>query len=423
MKQLQKSKRHKQHGFAHYVIPVAVFVLLFAIAGSYFVFLSHAATQVSPQAIKGLAGKCLDNYHNKMVDANQIQLYHCNNTNAQKWTVESNGTIKNANGYCLDVAGGTKATAQSYVHLHSCSGSAAQVWTVNTSNNTIANRYNHLCMDVKGGSSTDSTPVWLMPCNGSAEQKWVVNMPKPQPKPAATYHWLMTSDHLSALYAQDPQTATWFFNTPNSFSMGDAVTGLNATVVKGYKSYSAFAGDVANNQIPASVKWVQYDNESWNLTPTVEAQHPAKYMQEFAQLAHQHGLKVIETPARDLMVVSGADCRSQSGETSEAAYIRCGIAADAQYADIYEIQAQALQPSVTAYQNFVTAALAQLRTKNPTMPVLAGLTTDRGDSANVIYANWQATHNQVSGYWMNTTTPTFPVAKTVLDTIRSANIH
>lgn len=422
MKRQQKPNRHKQHGFAHYVIPVAVFVLLFAIAGTYFVFLSHAATQNSPQAIKGLAGKCLDNYHNKMVNANQIQLYHCNNTTAQKWTVASNGTIVNANGYCLDVAGGTKATAQAYVHLHSCSGSAAQVWTVSTTANTIVNHYNHLCMDVKGGSSADGTPVWLMACNGSAEQKWVVNT-QPQPKPAPANHWLMVSGDLNMLMSQDPQSAKWFFNTPNAFSMGSSVAGLSATTVKNYKSYAQFSSDITSNAIPSTTKWVMYDNESWNLTPSIESLHPLHYMQAFAQLAHQHGLKVIETPARDLMQVKGGDCTVQKGETVEAAYIRCGIAAGAQYADIYEIQAQALQPNVTSYKSFVTAAVAQAKSKQPNITVMAGLTTDRGDSANQIYANWQATHAQVSGYWMNTTTPTFPVAKTVFDTIRAANGH
>lgn len=422
MKRQQKPKRHKQHGFAHFVIPVAVFVLLFAIAGTYFVFLSHAATQNSPQAIKGLAGKCLDNYHNKMVNANQIQLYHCNNTTAQKWTVTSNGTIVNANGYCLDVAGGTKATAKSYVHLHTCSGSVAQVWTVSTTANTIVNRYNHLCMDVKGGSSADGTPVWLMACNGSPEQKWVVNTP-PQPKPAPANHWLMVSGDLSMLMSQDPQSAKWFFNTPNAFSMGSSVVGLSATTVKNYKSYAQFSSDISNNVIPSTTKWVMYDNESWDLTPLTESQNPIHYMQAFAQLAHQHGLKVIETPARDLMQVKGGNCTVKSGETIEVAYIRCGIAADAKYADVYEIQAQALQPNVTAYKNFVAAAITQAKAKNPNITVMAGLTTDRGDSANQIYANWQATHTQVSGYWMNTTIQTFPVAKTVLDTIRAANGH
>jgi hypothetical protein len=421
MKRRQKPKRHKQHGFAHYVIPVAVFVLLFAIAGTYFVFLSHAATENSPLTIKGIASKCLDNYHNKPVNANKIQLYHCNNTNAQKWTVEANGTIQNANGYCLDVAGGTSATAKSYVHLYTCTGSASQQWIVTYTTHTIVNRHTNLCLDDQWAKTADGNPIWLFQCNRSAAQKWSVN--KPQLPPAATYHWLMTSDHVGALLSQDPLSADWFFNTPNSFSMGASVSGLSATSVQGYKSYAQFSSDIANHVIPSTTKWVTYDNESWTQTPLDESQHPAHYMQAFAGLAHQHGLKVIETPARDLMDVKGGDCVVQKGEAAETAYIRCGIAAAAQYADIYEIQAQALQPSVSAYKNFVTATVAQVKAKQPSITVMAGLTTDRGDAASQIFANWQATHTQVSGYWMNTTTPTFPVAKTVFDDIRTAKLH
>jgi hypothetical protein len=35
-------------------------------------------------------------------------------------------------------------------------------------------------------------------------------------------------------------------------------------------------------------------------TPAAEQQNPVKYLGLFASLAHQHGYKVIETPARDL---------------------------------------------------------------------------------------------------------------------------
>lgn len=415
-------KQH-QKGIAPFILPLTIIGLLFATAGTYFILGNHATTPTNLQAgtIKGVANKCLDNFHNRAANANTIQLYRCNNSDAQRWTVEANGTITNANGYCLDVAGGPNATAKAAVHLHTCTGSDAQQWSVNYATRTIVHRHTNLCLDDKWRVSTDSNPIWLYQCNGTPAQKWSVS--GQQPKPTTGNRWIMTSDHISLLLSQDPQSADWFFNTPQAFSMGGTVPGLTATTVKGYKSYAQFAADIKVGSLPPTTKWVMYDNESWADTPSNESQHPAQFMKAFADLAHQHGLKVIEAPARDLMHVPGADCAVQKAEPQETAYIRCGIAADARYADIYEIQAQALQPSVSMYQNFISQAVAQVRAKAPNITIIAGLTTDRGDASAQLYACWQATHTNVAGYWMNTTTQSFPVAQNVFDTIRNANQH
>jgi hypothetical protein len=161
-----------------------------------------------------------------------------------------------------------------------------------------------------------------------------------------------------------------------------------------------------------------YDNENWSYTPTSEAQNPATFMKLFADLAHQHGLKVYEVPARDLVSVAGASCRQQSGESLDQAYIRCQIPADAQYADIYEVQAQADQSSVTAYMSLVTHAKSQVRAKAPSIVFMSGLTTDRSDTVAQIVSCWKATHADVQGYWMNSTSPTFNVARAAMSQIR-----
>ena len=59
-----------------------------------------------------------------------------------------------------------------------------------------------------------------------------------------------------------------------------------------------------------------YDPEYWAATPVNEQQNPALYMQEFGQLAHANGLKVIETPGRDLGLVPGSACPQTPSETS-----------------------------------------------------------------------------------------------------------
>lgn len=62
----------------------------------------------SGAAIRGLAGKCVDVAGANPANGTAVQLYDCNGTAAQQWTVGSDGTIR-ALGKCLDVTGGGTA--------------------------------------------------------------------------------------------------------------------------------------------------------------------------------------------------------------------------------------------------------------------------------------------------------------------------
>ncbi|MEH0939287.1 ThuA domain-containing protein, partial [Micromonospora psammae] len=77
--------------------------------------------------IKGLAGKCLDVRSSGTADGTQIQIYTCNGSTAQTWTVTPNSTVK-ALGKCLDVSGGGSADGTK-IQLWTCNGSGAQNWS------------------------------------------------------------------------------------------------------------------------------------------------------------------------------------------------------------------------------------------------------------------------------------------------------
>lgn len=222
---------------------------------------------------------------------------------------------------------------------------------------------------------------------------------------------------MTEIAALNRRDAQHFFDSGRSFVLGHAVRGYAAASVVGFRSYAAFAKKVG--QLHRG-QWVLYDNEHWSLTPVDEQRHPAKYMRKFAQLAHSHGLKVIETPARDLMSVPGADCVRQPGQTTDKAYLMCRIPQDARYADIYEIQAQADQPDTAGYTSFVKAARRKALDANSHLVLLAGLTSDRGGSPAQIFACWKATSKLVAGYWMNTNAGTSRAATKALTLIRQA---
>ncbi|MEU5905313.1 ThuA domain-containing protein [Micromonospora sp. NPDC047467] len=121
--------------------------------------------------IKGLAGKCLDVRNAATADGTQIQLYTCNGSTAQSWTVTPNSTIK-ALGKCLDVSGGASADGTK-IQLWTCNGTGAQNWAAQT-NGSLRNPTSGKCLDVSGNNSADSTVVHLWTCNGAANQRWTL---------------------------------------------------------------------------------------------------------------------------------------------------------------------------------------------------------------------------------------------------------
>ncbi|MFF4112843.1 ricin-type beta-trefoil lectin domain protein [Streptomyces sp. NPDC001714] len=129
---------------------------------------SDSATGV---AIKGLAGKCVDVAGANTANGTPVDLYDCNGTAAQQWTVGSDGTIR-ALGKCLDVTGGGTADGTT-VQLYDCNGTAAQKWAVSSAHD-IVNPQANKCLDVTGNNSANGTRLQIWTCSGGANQKWTV---------------------------------------------------------------------------------------------------------------------------------------------------------------------------------------------------------------------------------------------------------
>ncbi|THA79318.1 glycosyl hydrolase family protein [Streptomyces sp. A0642] len=121
--------------------------------------------------ITGLAGKCVDVAAAGTANGTPVQLYDCNGTSAQRWSVNADGTIR-ALGKCLDVASGGTADGTP-VQLWDCNGTAAQRWTVSGARD-IVNPQANKCLDVTGNNSANGTRLQIWTCGGTANQKWTV---------------------------------------------------------------------------------------------------------------------------------------------------------------------------------------------------------------------------------------------------------
>jgi glucosylceramidase len=124
----------------------------------------------STGTVTGYQGLCLDVRSASSADGTPVQVYTCNGTNAQQWTVESNGTLQ-ALGKCLDVSGAGTANG-TLVQLYTCNGTGAQTWQVQ-SNGELVNSNSGKCLDDTGfGGSGTQVQIWA--CGDGSNQQWTL---------------------------------------------------------------------------------------------------------------------------------------------------------------------------------------------------------------------------------------------------------
>ena len=121
--------------------------------------------------ITGIAGKCVDVAAASSANGTAIQLYDCNGTGAQNWTVGTDGTLR-ALGKCMDITAAGTANG-TLVQLYDCNGTGAQAWQAQ-SNGTLRNPSSGRCLDASNNSSANGTRLQIWDCFAGANQRWVL---------------------------------------------------------------------------------------------------------------------------------------------------------------------------------------------------------------------------------------------------------
>ena len=100
-------------------------------------------------------------------------LYTCNGSASEGWTVNGSGTITgNTSGLCLSVSGNSTAL-KTTADINTCDGDSSEHWTVE-SDGTIVNGASGLCLSVTGAATTNYATADLYTCNGSVSEYWTV---------------------------------------------------------------------------------------------------------------------------------------------------------------------------------------------------------------------------------------------------------
>ncbi|GAB2628632.1 endo-1,3-beta-glucanase [Paractinoplanes abujensis] len=115
------------------------------------------------------SGRCIDIPNANATDGVRLQTWDCNNSGAQKWTFNSDGTLT-ALGKCFDPAGGA-LTNGTPIQLVTCNGNPVQRWTLSGAGDLVnlsANR----CVDIKDWNANNGAQLQLWDCGGTTNQKW-----------------------------------------------------------------------------------------------------------------------------------------------------------------------------------------------------------------------------------------------------------
>jgi hypothetical protein len=138
---------------------------------------SHAVSAVSISqglpfgTIVGINGRCVDVRASGKTNGTVVQVYPCNGTGAQFWTLLETHAIQ-AFGKCLDVVNGSVVDG-AMVDLYTCTGTGAQVW-VPQSDGTLLNPQSGRCLTDPSGSGVTSTGLVIATCVAGPNQKWTL---------------------------------------------------------------------------------------------------------------------------------------------------------------------------------------------------------------------------------------------------------
>jgi hypothetical protein len=134
------------------------------------VALAGSTTPTGPIVAGDNMAKCVDDNSGSTANGTKIEMWDCNNTGAQNFTMNSNGTI-GFGGSCLDITGAGTANG-TLVELWTCNGGANQQWL--PVNGLLVNPVSGRCLDDPAFTTTNGTQLDIWDCNGGSNQQWAV---------------------------------------------------------------------------------------------------------------------------------------------------------------------------------------------------------------------------------------------------------
>ena len=227
--------------------------------------------------------------------------------------------------------------------------------------------------------------------------------------------WMTGSGNVSYMIANDPVSADWFLNTPNSFCTGASLTnnptpGTYATTpalslssytapasgtVSGVPGLAALLANGATLPTPTvpyiqyGYEWIVYDNEDWAGTPTAEQLDPVTYMQDFIGACHSNGYNSIMAPGYDLYTPAKTKYPLNPGELEWQWFVRVIVARGGSGCSLFVLQ-QESQQNTSIFAELFNATAGTLASISPSTLVYGEVSSSNatgGTSASLLGAN------------------------------------
>ncbi|MHA4777796.1 ricin-type beta-trefoil lectin domain protein [Streptomyces sp. MSC1_001] len=132
----------------------------------------------SPAAIQvpGAPGMCLDVQGGGKTNGTPVQIYTCNGSAAQQWTLEGGEEdlhLRNVNSFkCLDVAGNASANGTK-IQITDCYSTKGQSWKGDVrAASPLKSLTTGKCLDLSAFTKSTDTRLW--DCNGTSAQKYLI---------------------------------------------------------------------------------------------------------------------------------------------------------------------------------------------------------------------------------------------------------
>ncbi|MDP9819058.1 beta-1,3-glucanase family protein [Spirilliplanes yamanashiensis] len=113
--------------------------------------------------------KCIDVSNWQFNDRQRLQVWDCTDGTNQKWQFVD-GTLRTENNKCMDVADAATADGTA-IQIYTCNGTAAQQFTLNGAGDLV-NPMSGKCVDIAAWNPANGAPLHLWTCVGGANQKW-----------------------------------------------------------------------------------------------------------------------------------------------------------------------------------------------------------------------------------------------------------
>jgi hypothetical protein len=203
-----------------------------------------------------------------------------------------------------------------------------------------------------GQVETKVDPIFLSQSSPNTKEKILVATMRSQ-----NVH---VQPQLVNLYKPYVRSADYVMTHPNAKNLGYA---FQLQGIKGveYFSLSDIRANIASLK-SNGVNFISYDLEETYSAPG-DLIDPVNSMKQASNIVHQSGLKLIATPSHKL--------------TDKFAPNFAAVA------DLYILQAQAYQSNSSSYQVYVNNMTSKLKAAHLGMPVIAELSTARGDLASM----------------------------------------